>query len=82
MWAHNSGLSAKAPSVILIGSQKDVVAFGYEAQIKYASLVENSMSSDYYYFEKFKLVLYNNKVCISYTQCSKCRSCQIARAHA
>lgn len=69
MWAHNSGLSAKAPSAILIGPMKEVVAFGYEAQNKYANLVENSMSRDYYFFEKFKLILYNNRVRICFQRC-------------
>lgn len=62
MWAHNSGLSAKAPSAILIGPGKQVVAFGYEAQLMYANLVENSRESDYFYFNKFKLILYNKQV--------------------
>ncbi|CAG2254314.1 unnamed protein product [Mytilus edulis] len=61
MWAHNSGLSAKAPSAILIGPGKQVVAFGYEAQLMYANLVENSRESDYFYFNKFKLILYNKQ---------------------
>ena len=62
MWAHNSGLSAKAPSAILIGPDKQVAAFGYEAQQMYANLAENSRGQDYFYFEKFKLILYNNQV--------------------
>lgn len=61
LWPHNSGLSTKAPSAVLIGPDRQVAAFGYEAQKKYAEKVENECDGDYLYFQKFKMVLYNTE---------------------
>jgi hypothetical protein len=41
-WRRYSGLSAKAPSALLIGPDRQIVAFGYDAQRKYADIVEHS----------------------------------------
>ncbi|XP_052078590.1 heat shock 70 kDa protein 12A-like isoform X2 [Mytilus californianus] len=69
MWAHNSGLSAKAPSAVLIGPDRQVKAFGYEAHRKYNELIEREEDMDHLYFEKFKMILFttenlNNKTFI------------------
>lgn len=62
LWAHNSGLSAKAPSALLIGPDRQIVAFGYDAQRKYADIVENEFDADYLFFQKFKMALYSAEV--------------------
>jgi hypothetical protein len=62
LWAHNSGLSAKAPSALLIGPDRQIVAFGYDAQRKYADIVENESDADYLFFQKFKMALYTAEV--------------------
>ncbi|XP_076117727.1 heat shock 70 kDa protein 12A-like isoform X2 [Mytilus galloprovincialis] len=58
LWAHNSGLSPKAPSAVLIGPDRQVEAFGYEAHSKYNELIESGYETNHLYFEKFKMILY------------------------
>jgi hypothetical protein len=38
------------------------VAFGYDAQRKYADIVENESDADYLFFQKFKMALYTAEV--------------------
>ncbi|CAG2251357.1 unnamed protein product [Mytilus edulis] len=61
LWPHNSGLSTKAPSAVLIGPDRQVVAFGYDAQKKYADILETDNGSEYMYFQKFKMILYTTE---------------------
>ncbi|XP_063413658.1 heat shock 70 kDa protein 12A-like [Mytilus trossulus] len=61
MWAHNSGLSTKAPSAVLIGPDRKVKAFGYEAHRKYNELIEREEGMDHLFFEKFKMMLFTTK---------------------
>lgn len=64
--AWNSGkkqlLSLKTPTCLLLGKNKETVAFGYEAEDAYAELVLDNKHKNYYYFDKFKMRLYENKV--------------------
>lgn len=62
LWPHNSGLSPKAPSAVLIGPDHVVKSFGYEAQSKYNELVECDKAEGHYYFEKFKMAIYSAEV--------------------
>lgn len=70
--AWNSGggalLSLKTPTCILLNGKKEFVAFGYEAENKYADIVLDEEQDDYYYFHRFKMNLHSNKVrnCSSY----------------
>ncbi|XP_071146940.1 heat shock 70 kDa protein 12B-like [Mytilus edulis] len=63
--AWNSGkkqlLSLKTPTCLLLGKNKETVAFGYEAEDAYAELVLDNKHKNYYYFDKFKMRLYENK---------------------
>lgn len=62
----NSGsaqlLSLKTPTCILLDSDKSFVSFGYEAETRYAKLVDEEQHGDFYYFNRIKMVLYQNKV--------------------
>lgn len=64
--AWNSGkkqlLSLKTPTCLLLNKAKELVAFGYEAEDAYAELVLDNKHKDYYYFERFKMRLYDSKV--------------------
>lgn len=62
LWPHNSGLSTKAPSAVLIGPDRQVVAFGYDAQKKYADILETDNGAEYMFFQKFKMILYTTEV--------------------
>lgn len=62
LWPHNNGLSAKAPSAVLINPHQQVEAFGYEAQKKYAEILEDGDGSGFMFFQKFKMILYTTQV--------------------
>lgn len=64
-FSRNSGenISQKAPSVVLV--QPDgftLEAFGYEAEDRYAELVEEEKHEPFYFFQHFKMFLYENEV--------------------
>ncbi|XP_061164989.1 heat shock 70 kDa protein 12B-like [Saccostrea echinata] len=52
-------ISEKTPTTLLMDGDQNFVAFGYEAESKYAELAEEDEHLDYYYFRRFKMVLYN-----------------------
>ncbi|CAG2206561.1 unnamed protein product [Mytilus edulis] len=54
-------LSLKTPTCLLLDSDKNFVAFGYEAENEYAELVMDEEHHEYYYFHRFKMRLYNAK---------------------
>ena len=58
---HNM-LSSKMPSCILFNSDQRVHSIGFEAQEKYTSLAEDNEHEDWYYFSRFKMMLYEPKV--------------------
>jgi hypothetical protein len=67
--AWNSGkkqlLSLKTPTCLLLDKKKEIVSFGYEAEDAYAELVLDEKHHDYYFFERFKMKLFQNKVLIA-----------------
>jgi hypothetical protein len=67
--AWNSGkkqlLSLKTPTCLLLDKKKEIVSFGYEAEDAYAELVLDEKHHDFYFFERFKMKLFQNKVLIA-----------------
>jgi hypothetical protein len=55
-------LSLKTPTCLLLNGRKQLVSFGYEAENDYAELVLDDKHHDHYYFSRFKMRLYNDKV--------------------
>jgi uncharacterized protein YqjF (DUF2071 family) len=53
-------LSLKTPTSL--DGRKQIVYFGYEAENAYAELVLDEKHHDNYYFSRFKMRLYNDKV--------------------
>ncbi|OPL33874.1 hypothetical protein AM593_03883, partial [Mytilus galloprovincialis] len=51
-------LSYKTPTCLLVNENKEFVAFGYDAESKYAELCSSGDESKYFYFQKFKMNLY------------------------
>ncbi|XP_062575690.1 heat shock 70 kDa protein 12A-like [Saccostrea cucullata] len=49
--------SPKTPTTLLLDSDLEVKAFGYEAEEQYMDLAENDTHHDYYLFERFKMML-------------------------
>lgn len=61
-WGAGLGFSSyKTPTCVLVGPDKEFKSFGYEAQQEYAALIEKD-DQRYYYFDRFKMKLHNNKV--------------------
>ncbi|XP_060599387.1 uncharacterized protein LOC132752990 [Ruditapes philippinarum] len=58
LWNSGSYQTEKTPTCILIGPDGNTVeAFGYEAEDKYQDLAANEEHTDFYYFERFKMLL-------------------------
>lgn len=58
-------MSLKTPTILLLDNSKKFVAFGYEAEEKYADLAAENLHKKYYYFRRFKMLLH--KVSVSKT---------------
>lgn len=54
--------SFKVPTVLLLDSEKNFVAFGREAEDKYVELAYDKEEDGYYYFRCFKMKLYEIQV--------------------
>ncbi|XP_052779685.1 heat shock 70 kDa protein 12A-like [Mya arenaria] len=62
-WHGNQHISLKAPSSVLIKPDGQTFsAFGYQADTKYNELVEKNEHNEWYYFTRFKMQLYKQKV--------------------
>lgn len=59
-WCDVGFISSKTPTTVLIDKNEKFVAFGFEAQTKYAELLENGEGKDYFYFQHFKMMLYDH----------------------
>ncbi|XP_053400020.1 heat shock 70 kDa protein 12A-like [Mercenaria mercenaria] len=61
-WVAGSGalMSLKTPTILLLNKDKTFNAFGYEAENAYTELAEDGEHEDYYYFRRFKMMLYNS----------------------
>lgn len=65
MWAPSEqGCRAtiKTPMVLLLNPNKELLAFGYEAEEEYNKLVAKNSHREYYLFKNFKMFLYENEV--------------------
>ncbi|XP_052790091.1 heat shock 70 kDa protein 12A-like [Mya arenaria] len=61
-WHASSHISQKAPTVVLIKPDgKTLHSFGYDAESKYADLAETGDHKDWYYFRRFKMLLFDRK---------------------
>ncbi|XP_063413738.1 heat shock 70 kDa protein 12B-like isoform X2 [Mytilus trossulus] len=66
-WRRSSLLSNKAPTSVLLNHKKEFLAFGYDAETKYMSYLENESDDEdseeekeaVYYFRRFKMALHN-----------------------
>ncbi|CAG2238269.1 unnamed protein product [Mytilus edulis] len=54
-------VSEKTPTCLLLNSNREFVAFGFEAENKWIDLLLDNEHNEYYYFERFKMNLHNNK---------------------
>ncbi|XP_052099751.1 heat shock 70 kDa protein 12B-like isoform X9 [Mytilus californianus] len=56
-------MSLKTPTCILLDKNRNVKSFGFEAESDYSQLEEedNENQEDYYFFHRFKMILYDNE---------------------
>ncbi|XP_076081761.1 heat shock 70 kDa protein 12A-like isoform X1 [Mytilus galloprovincialis] len=54
-------MSMKTPTCLLLDGKREFVAFGYDAENQWADLLLDGEHEEYYYFERFKMNLHNNK---------------------
>lgn len=54
-------LSLKTPTCLLLDGSTDIVSFGYEAEDTYAELVLDERHHEYYFFDRFKMRLYQEQ---------------------
>ena len=64
-WQGSNLLSPKAPTTVLLDENKELVAFGYDAENQFSELVSDNEHTAYFYFHQFKMLLHN-KVCLLY----------------
>lgn len=57
-WSHRR-LAYKTPTCALFDKNKTLIAFGYDAKKIFRELSENGKHEEHYFFERFKMQLYN-----------------------
>lgn len=55
-------VSLKTSTSVLFEPTRKLHSFGYDAEEKYLTLVDNKEHHNWFYFSRFKMMLYNNKV--------------------
>lgn len=58
----NNDVTQKVPTCLLLNPRQEFVAFGYEAKDIYSDLANNEEHYDHYFFEEFKMLLYETNV--------------------
>lgn len=56
-------VSLKTPTCVLFDPERNFHSFGYKAEEKYSNLAFDDKHLDWYFFRRFKMMLYNNMVC-------------------
>ena len=52
-------ISSKTPTTVLLDKDEKLVDFGFDAETAYAELSEDEEHEEYYYFRRFKMMLYD-----------------------
>lgn len=61
-WVSDAGIFEKTSSCILFNAAGNFDSFGFEAEEKYANLSATNKHRDWYYFRRFKMMLYDKMV--------------------
>ena len=64
----NDGSSFKAPSAILLNKEYRLIAFGYDAEKKYANLILKERPDNYIFVKNFKTKLMNDTVRVHFLE--------------
>lgn len=60
-WNAGSFMSPKAPTCLLLDKDEKFDSFGYDAEIRYMRLADEGEHEDFYFFQRFKMMLYQNQ---------------------
>lgn len=62
IWRDSNGgfVSYKTSSTVLLNKDKQLVDFGFDAESKYAELLEYGEHEEYFYFRHYKMMLYDH----------------------
>ncbi|XP_071126188.1 heat shock 70 kDa protein 12A-like [Mytilus edulis] len=60
VWPNEVYQSSKTSTTILLDADKKFHSFGFEAETDYANLAQDDKHRDWYYFRRFKMVLFEN----------------------
>nr|XP_034300205.1 heat shock 70 kDa protein 12A isoform X2 [Crassostrea gigas]XP_034300206.1 heat shock 70 kDa protein 12A isoform X2 [Crassostrea gigas] len=60
LWSGGSLISPKAPTCLLLKKNFSESFIGYEAEDKYAELISDERHKDYYFFQRFKMILHRD----------------------
>ncbi|XP_056017396.1 heat shock 70 kDa protein 12A-like [Ostrea edulis] len=60
-WTGGKVVTLKTPTALLLNSDKEFQAFGYEAEDQYLDLARDEEHEDYYFFHRFKMILHSEK---------------------
>jgi len=55
-------ISHKTPTCVLLNPQQQFDSFGYDAENKYANLLEDGKHQGWMFFRRFKMILHNIQV--------------------
>lgn len=62
VWPNEVYQSSKTSTTILLDADKKFHSFGFQAETDYANLAQDDKHRDWYYFRRFKMVLFENMV--------------------
>ncbi|XP_062582261.1 heat shock 70 kDa protein 12A-like [Saccostrea cucullata] len=60
VWSGGSLVSNKAPTSLLLKNDYSEVLFGYEAEDRYSELSSENKHQDFYFFQRFKMILHED----------------------
>lgn len=63
MWVGGSLVSSKAPTSLLLKDDFTESYFGYVAEDRYADLKSDDSHQNYYFFQRFKMIIHGESVC-------------------
>ena len=70
-WSGGQLLSLKTPTCVLFTPDRTFDSFGFEAEDKYMDLSMDKENCEWYFFRRFKMQLYHNKVRFRYFICQQ-----------
>lgn len=73
-WTSGASVSLKTSTCALFNPRQELDSFGSEAEDRYAEMAVDNVHHDWYYFRRFKMMLYNNQVNLNLFELTKIRS--------